>query len=144
MGIDEPCRVHGIRRCTICNPPARGNFEDRPGRTRRDDHSTSESGARSVAYRAKSQKIQLLRAYLAAGEYGRTADEAAGDTGLIARPNCQYWKRCGELRADHLIERKIVDGREVTRPGKSGEAQMVCVVTPKGRDVLRGLGGDAA
>jgi hypothetical protein len=85
------------------------------GRTRTPDHETSEEGARSIAYRAGSQKARLLDAYTV-GEC--TDEEAAGWAGLLGA--C-YWKRCNELRQDG----KIIPTGE-TRTGRAGVQRMVC------------------
>lgn len=90
-----------------------------PGRVRRDDYATSKEGARSIAYRAGSQKARLLTAYRGAGDLGLTDDEAAARAGLSAT-TC-YWKRCGELRADGAIA-----ATGATRMGAAGVERIVC------------------
>ena len=104
-------------------------------RTRRDDHATSGAGAQAVARRAPNQRLALLAQYPAAGETGLTDEEACKAAGLSLRSN--YWKRCGELRADRCIEQQVVGGREVTRKGDAGVDQMVCTITGVGYAVLR-------
>jgi hypothetical protein len=95
-----------------------------PGRHRRDDHATSLEGARSVSYRAGSQKARLLEAYRMAfvnGWGGLTDEQAAGIVGL---ERACYWKRCGELRADGRI---VPTGEE--RRGEAGVMRIVCRYT---------------
>lgn len=97
-----------------------------PGRTRNPDHPTSIEGAKSIGYRAGSQKARLLSVYQRAEEAARlwatdpglTDEEAAGMANLTR--TC-YWKRCGELRADG----KIVPTGE-TRLGNAGVPRIVC------------------
>lgn len=111
-------------------------FDDRPGRHRRADHSTSIAGAMSVAYRAGSQKSALLATY---GRFtgGLTDEEAAREAGLSMR-SC-WWKRCSELRQDGMIA--PVEGPEgtVKRIGGAGDPQMVCAITGAGRAALEAL-----
>lgn len=100
--------------------------DDRSGRTRAVDHGTSVQGADSVAYRAGSQKARLLAAYAEAGSRGLTDDEAAVACGL--ERSC-FWKRCGELRQDGMIE-----STGLTRVGPMfGERRIVSVITGKGQ-----------
>lgn len=91
----------------------------RSGRTRNPDWITSEMGAKSVAYRAGSQKRRLLDAYEAAYPAWLTDDEAAVAAGLPLT-SC-YWKRCGELRQDGVIE---TGEARVSRVG--GEMRLEC------------------
>jgi hypothetical protein len=94
---------------------------------RHTDPDTSRAGAASVAPRAgSSQKARLLIAYATRGDL--TADDAAHHADLLG--SC-YWKRCGDLRAAGLIE-----PAGYTRPGRSGDAQMVCRITTLGRQVV--------
>lgn len=109
--------------------------ESRPGRTRADDHATSEAGARSVAVRAPNQRLRLLAAYPAAGEEGLTAEEAAYAAKVKIR-SC-WWKRVSELAQDRCIEELVVGGRTVTRKGDAGVDRNVYVITNVGRAVLR-------
>ncbi len=118
-------------------PPA---TDEHAGRTRTADHETSIAGAHSVAFRAGSQKAKLLTEYGKAADYyeqygaiavdkqGMTDEEAADQAGLTR--SC-FWKRCGELRADGLIE--PTGG---TREGEAGVPRIVCRITDKGREVL--------
>jgi hypothetical protein len=70
------------------------------GRHRAKDYDSSVQGAKSVSYRAGSQKAKLLSAFQESGKHGLTDDEAAVITGL--EKSC-FWKRCGELRSANLI-----------------------------------------
>lgn len=93
--------------------------EYRNGRHRTPDWTTSVAGARSVAYRAGSQKAKLLDAYKAAYPGGLTDDEACIAAGLPLT-SC-YWKRCGELREDGMV----ISG--YARPSRhSGEERIEC------------------
>jgi len=100
------------------------------GRTRRDDYATSKAGARSVAFRAGSQKARLLVAFADAGASGLSDDEAARRAGLA--PTSCYWKRCGELRALGLIR---FTGDE--RQGSAGVDRLVSIITEAGETVVR-------
>ncbi len=91
------------------------------GRTRNPDHESSEEGARSIAYRAGTQKARLLYEYGSPRALffgGMTDEEAAELAGLLG---VCYWKRCNELRQDG----KIVPTGE-TRPGRAGVQRIVC------------------
>lgn len=99
-------------------PWQRSSVDLAPGRIRRDDHATSKAGARSVAFRAGSQKAKLLDAYRAA-PLGLTDEEAAVAAGIPAR-SC-WWKRCNELREAGAI---VPTGD--TRVGEAGVPRMVC------------------
>lgn len=94
------------------------------GRHRYPDWSTSIAGAKSVAYRAGSQKAMLLAAYQNAYPNGLTDDEAAVAAGLPLT-SC-YWKRCGELRNDGKIS---VGTARVSRVG--GEHRIECMYNPE-------------
>lgn len=109
--------------------------EGRAGRSRRDDHATSEAGARDVGSRAPTQRLRLLAVYPAAGEVGLTAEEAAKAAGVSLR-SC-FWKRVSELAQDGDIEQQVRDGEEVTRKGDAGVECNVYVLTPAGRAKLR-------
>lgn len=109
--------------------------EGRPGRSRRDDHATSEAGARDVGRRAPNQRLRLLAVYPAAGETGLTAEEAAYAAEVNMR-SC-WWKRVSELAQDRCIEQQVRDGEPVTREGDAGVERNVYVITPVGYAVLR-------
>lgn len=98
-------------------------------RVRNNDHATSMAGAEKVAKSAINQKDRLLTMYYAAGWVGLTDEEAATGTNLLA--SC-YWKRCGELRADGLIE---TNGD--VRKGTAGVIRNVSVITARGRSACR-------
>lgn len=100
------------------------------GRTRRNDYATSQAGARSVSFRAGSQKARLLAAFVEAGPSGLSDDEAARRAGLT--PTSCYWKRCGELRAVGLIR---FSGEE--RQGSAGVERMVSTITAAGDAAAR-------
>jgi len=124
---DYPCV-----RCEIGAIRQSGRY----ARTRNNDHATSIQGAVQVGGRAATQRIRLLHAYGDAEPLGfpsafdgLTDEEAAQACGLL---NSCYWKRCGELRADGLIE--FTGG---TRPGAAGTARKVSRITERGRAVLR-------
>ena len=97
--------------------------DDRRGRHRKDDWDTSVAGAAAVAYRAGTQKARLLAAYRNHPR-GLTDEEAAREVGL--QLTC-YWKRCGELRQDGMIE-----PTGETRPGEAHVARIVCAITEAG------------
>lgn len=93
--------------------------EYRNGRHRTPDWTTSVAGAKSVAYRAGSQKALLLAAYKNAYPGGLTDDEACIAAGLPLT-SC-YWKRCGELREDSAI---VIGPARKSR--SSGEIRIEC------------------
>jgi hypothetical protein len=109
---------------TLFDEAGRVNPDLRTGRHRRNDWATSVDGARSVAYRAGSQKALLLEAFRAAWPDCLTDEEAAVSAGVSL--GSEYSKRCGELRQDGQI--KVVkhwDGTVVTRVGRSGVTRIV-------------------
>jgi hypothetical protein len=122
---------------------------DRHGRHRTGDHATSVAGARSVAFRAGSQLHRLLHGYAMAASAdiyggpnrGWTDEHVAEFTGLLR--SC-FWKRCGELRADGLIETIPGPGPDgvLTCPGSAGVPRIVCRITEAGTARLARL--DAA
>lgn len=99
---------------------------------RNNDPVTSKKAGKSVARRAPSQQVILLRAYR--GGRGLTDEEAGIMTGLAHKPRCCYWKRCSELRAMGYI---IPTGE--TAKSTAGESQRICKMTPKGEEYLRSL-----
>jgi hypothetical protein len=104
-------------------------------RHRADDHSTSVAGAVDVSKRAPKQQIRLLHSFYLAGFVGLTDEQAARMADL--EESC-YWKRCGELRADRLIE---FTGE--TRKGRAGVERNISRITIPGRvwiDALRQRG----
>lgn len=109
--------------------------EGRAGRSRDDDHATSEQGARTVGARAPNQRLRLLAAYPAAGGNGLTAEEAAYAAEVGIR-SC-WWKRISELAQDRCIEELVVGGRTVTRKGDAGVDRIVYKITGVGYAVLR-------
>ncbi|MGV8973209.1 MAG: hypothetical protein ACOH10_12880 [Rhodoglobus sp.] len=117
------------------NDPAHTLGAERKGRTRTGDHTTSAAGARDVALRAGTQAHRLLVAYEIHSSVGLTDEEAAGRAELLG--SC-YWKRCGELREDALIETIPGTGHDGvrTRVGSAGTARIVCRITDAGRAVL--------
>lgn len=116
-------------------------------RARSGDPSTSAAGGRSVARRAGSQSVRLLRVYATTVWYRdgvrltAFTDSEAATAAIVPARSC-WWKRCSELRQDGLIEvMRNSDGTEVTRPDSvSGEARIVCRITDDGRRLLRELG----
>lgn len=98
-----------------------------PPRTRTGDYETSNEGAVKVAHRASAQKRDLLWAFADFPE-GLTDEEAAAVS--LLTHSC-YWKRCGELRADGLIE---YNGE--TRVGNAGVRRRVSIITERGRSVV--------
>ena len=93
---------------------------------RKTDPSTSKAGARSVSYRAGTQKARLLLAHYAASR-PLTDAEAAQNAELLTKPGCCWWHRCSDLRADGMLE---VVG-EGTSP-ITGEAAMLSTLTERG------------
>lgn len=93
---------------------------------RRDDPHTSRDATVGASQRSPSQKIRLLLAYAEHPE-GLTDEEAGFVTGLIHLPKCSYWKRCGELEAEGFLARTLF-----TRPGVTGNQQMIRQITPAG------------
>lgn len=99
---------------------------------RNNDPVTSKKAGQSVARRAPSQQVILLRAYR--GGRGLTDEEAGIATGLAQKPRCCYWKRCSELRAKGYI---IPTGE--TARSTAGEMQRICKMTLEGERYLRSL-----
>jgi hypothetical protein len=110
--------------------------EQRLPRARRGDFITSTQGARNIAKRAPNQRVKLLLQYREdddRGGDGLTDEEAASAAGLLA--SC-HWKRCGELRADGLIEQPP---DEPTRQGSAGVERIICQITKPGRAYLEAM-----
>ena len=108
---------------------------DRP-RARRGDYITSTAGARDVARRAPNQRVKLLiqfRTDADRGGDGLNDEEAATAAGLL---HTCFWKRCGELRTDGLIEQPPGDPR---RMGSAGVERIVCQITEPGRAYLAAM-----
>lgn len=99
-------------------------------RHRGSDHTTSVQGAEDVSKRAPTQRIRLLVEFEQAGIIGLT-DEEAGELAGLAM-SC-YWKRCGELRRDGLIEFIPETEQGAYRKGTAGVARRVSVITTAGR-----------
>jgi hypothetical protein len=102
--------------------------------TRTGDYATSVQGAHDVAKRAPNYRMRLLAEYadmheISDGQGGLTDEEAAYQCGLLG--SC-YWKRCGELRRDNLIE---FTGD--TRVGAAGTSRNISRITERGRSALR-------
>lgn len=96
-----------------------------------DDPDTSRAAAKDVKPRQGSQVWTLLEQYNN-HRLGLTDEEAGVFSGLAQRRAC-YWKRCSDLRNLGLIE-----DCKVRRAGTSGSLMMVCVITVKGIDLLKG------
>lgn len=99
-----------------------------PPRTRTGDYETSNEGAIKVAHRATAQARALLTMFDVNHVHGLTDEQAADAANLLQ--SC-YWKRCGELRAQGLIE---YNGE--TRVGLAGVRRRVSVITERGRSVV--------
>ena len=98
----------------------------RNGRHRSPDWVTSVEGARSVAYRAGSQKARLLQAFKDAHPEPLTDEEAASRAGISL--NSEYSKRCGELRQDRaIVVVRSPEGEPMTRAGASGVQRILSV-----------------
>ena len=93
---------------------------------------TRQLGYGDVAPRRMSQKMRLLVQY-AKYPKGLTNFEAGQHAGLP--PTSSYWKRCGELLADGLIEviRDKDTHKELTRKNPAtGSRQRLCRITQNG------------
>lgn len=107
-------------------PPRRA-----PVPARATDPGTSHAAAADRRRVRESQCLQMLAAYVAAGEQGCTADEAAEWAGLRdpLRSVC-FWHRASDLR-DMLLITSLDPPRR--RLGYSGRPQDVKVITEAGR-----------
>jgi hypothetical protein len=92
---------------------------------RRDNGTTSTSGAKAMTVRAGSQRATLLATYYA--EHFLTDEEAGKVSGLAMLPKCCYWKRCSELRQAGYIK---PNGK--TRVSTAGVEQQICHITAEG------------
>ena len=100
--------------------------EWRNGRHRNPDWVTSVEGARSVSYRAGSQKAKLLDAFRSAYPRNLTDEEAAMSAGISL--TSEYSKRCGELRQDSaIVVVYLQHGEPLTRTGQSGVQRIVSI-----------------
>ena len=98
---------------------------------RNTDPMTSHKAGNGVSVRSGTQRGVILRAYLS-GEY--TDDEIGVLTGYADQqlhPNCNYWKRCSELRQAGYI----TPTGEV-RKSRANVDQQICAITPAGRAAL--------
>ena len=95
------------------------------------DPDTSVKAAQDVRLRQASQIYKVLEQYISHRQ-GLTDEEAGVFSGLAQRRAC-YWKRCSDLRNLGLIE-----DCKVRRAGSSGSQMMVCVITAKGIELLKG------
>jgi hypothetical protein len=102
---------------------------------RRGGPSTSAAAARIVAYRTGTQKALILAEYGKAGVSGLTDEEVAGRLGWVEVNKAR--KRCSDLRDEGMIV--WVDEGVVTRTGKSGIANDVCVITDRGIATLAAM-----
>lgn len=105
---------------------------------RRDGSITSEKAAEVASYRSKSQKSMLLVEYVRCGDGGLTDEEAAERAGLLQRPRCCWWHRCGDLVEDGMIE--PIEEVRILSTGMEGR---VCVPTEQGRQVALRLMGES-
>lgn len=98
---------------------------------RRDDPSTSEKAAKSVASAASTHRDRLEDAYRAAGPSGLSAYEAGVAAGL---EDTGYWKRCSELYHQGAIEKaRDARGQALHRVNPvTGMSQVVHVYVPLG------------
>jgi hypothetical protein len=92
---------------------------------RRDNGTTSTSGAKAMTVRAGSQRATLLATYYS--EQYLTDEEAGKVSGLASLPKCCYWKRCSELRQAGYIK---PNGK--TRVSTAGVEQQICHITAEG------------
>lgn len=99
---------------------------DGPGQARATDPDTAHAAAAARRWRKTSARAQLLGAFVEAGAYGLTDEQAAELAGLSLLS--EYATRCSELRALALVE-----DTEERRPGSSGLARVVRRVTGDGR-----------
>ena len=103
--------------------------------SRRDDPHTSKAAAAAIAYRTGTQKAAILKLYGQAQEDGLTDEEVASFLGWVEVNKAR--KRCSDLRNEDMIE-PVNDG-SVTRVGKSGMANLVCVITTRGVATLASM-----
>lgn len=97
-----------------------------PSRTT--DPATSHSAAKAVTVRAGTQRARLLIAFM---ELPDATDEEAMERADGVSPFSEYSKRCSELREVGMIK-----PTGETRPGISGQARIVSVITERGLDCL--------
>lgn len=88
--------------------------------TRRFDYDSSVAGERKVEESSHTVRRKLRAAYQRAGTAGLTDEQAAFNAGVL--DTC-YWKRCGELRHDGVIE---WSGH--SRKGLSGVQRKISVI----------------
>lgn len=127
----EPCARCGLEEISTVH------WTPQPHRmARASDPETSKAGARSVRYRAGTQKAELLAVYAIADRPISDA-QAATISGLIDKPGACWWKRCSDLRDDGMIE----PVGTVTSP-ITDEQVMACRITDEGRRLWRMMEGD--
>jgi hypothetical protein len=99
------------------------------------DPSTSRADLRRPTTR--NQEGRLLVAFLDDPD-GLTSEEAAHRAGLD--PRSEFAKRCSVLQSSGLLRVATDDqGRELTRPGRSGRQRLVFTLTAPGRLLARHL-----
>ena len=129
--------------CLACGRPLNGGvcawcakLNTNPRKiARRGGPSTSAAAARIVAYRTGTQKALILAEYGKAGVSGLTDEEVAGRLGWVEVNKAR--KRCSDLRDEGMIV--WVDEGVITRTGKSGIANDVCVITDRGIATLAAM-----
>ncbi len=121
----------GRKRPVPRSTPRRAPLDDGPPLAREGDPQTSHDGAADAKARRASQCLRMLAAYVAAGDRGCTADEAAQWAGLRNPAlNVCYWHRASDLRDRYLIS-SLDPARK--RLGYAGSAQDVKVITEAGK-----------
>jgi hypothetical protein len=98
---------------------------------RNTDPDTSKQAGENLAVRGGSQRAIILATYLH-GDY--IDDEIGQITGFANITNCNYWKRCSELRQAGYIE-----PTGFTRRSRANKLQQICRITDAGRLVLANL-----
>ena len=108
---------------------------DLPGMTdnkaRVSDPQTSKAGAESVKVTAKSQAAKLLMAHYRHPD-GLTDEEAADIAGL--NPRSEYRTRCSTLRNMGLLDDTLF-----TRQSSMGRQNIVRIITPAGKALIKNL-----
>jgi hypothetical protein len=110
------------------------------GQSRDEDPGTSKNAGRS--FDAKRLCVKVLCVLAAAGDYGATSEDTADATGIDLQSisprfgDFQNLKRFPVAPAVVLVK----GGAVVKRPGRSGRARQVWVITPEGESIVRRSG----
>jgi len=107
------------------------------GQSRDGDPITSRNAGRS--FNAKHLCVKVLRILAMSGEFGATSEEVADATGIDLQsisPRFGDFKNLKRFPVAPAVV-KVVAGTIIKRPGCSGRARQVWVITPDGESIVQ-------